>query len=699
MNTSTPELEIALHKENTGTVAVELRFLDPSSDAEITPRRGPATVEAGALCDLVTDPEAYGRRLTEGLFADPDVRALYDRAVATTQATERKLRLRLLVGPSAPELQALCWELLRDPETGAPLATSENILFSRFLPSSDWRPVRLRAKAQLRALVAVAAPSNLAQYGLAEVDAAGEVRRASGALEGLEVRVIGRDEALTLDLLARELRGGVDLLYLVCHGAIHKTSGDAALFLQNDDGTLRRTPAEELARRVAELDQAPRLAVLASCESAGAEGEAPVAVPSALAPRLAAAGVPAIVAMQGKISMDTVERMMPVFFRELLADGQIDRAMAVARSSVREHADFFMPILFSRLKGARIWYVPGFAGVDDQFRKWRSLTDSIRAGSFVPVLGPDLDPTLRGARENLARAMADEHGFPLAEHERSNLAKVAQYLSVRESRSFARGESLLHLRREIVRRRPELEEVTDMKDLYKAVMRARYQNPDDPFRILSRLGGSMFLSATGDPLLPLALGEAGAKPKVLFGEWRKTRETHPQEPAYQGTPDAENPIVYYPFGFVAKPDTVVLTEDDYLDFLIAAADYKLIPRVVRGTVVKSSLLFLGFNLDDWSFRVLFRLIMALDGSAQLDDFTHVGVQIDPSENPWANPDEARDYLRQYFSTGRSAPSIDVYWGSATDFLSELRNQLADLADTTQVTAPENDEDEDDWFRV
>lgn len=60
---------------------------------------------------------------------------------------------------------------------------------------------------------------------------------------------------------------------------------------------------------------------------------------AALAPRLAAAGVPAVLAMQGRISMDTVAAAMPRFFSELIRDGRLDRAMAVARGLVRGRPD------------------------------------------------------------------------------------------------------------------------------------------------------------------------------------------------------------------------------------------------------------------------------------------------------------------------------------------------------------------------
>ena len=53
---------------------------------------------------------------------------------------------------------------------------------------------------------------------------------------------------------------------------------------------------------------------------------------------------------------------MPVFFRELLRDGQLDRAVAAARQAVEKRPDHWMPALFLRLKSGRIWYDTGFGG-------------------------------------------------------------------------------------------------------------------------------------------------------------------------------------------------------------------------------------------------------------------------------------------------------------------------------------------------
>ena len=218
--------------------------------------------------------------------------------------------------------------------------------------------MRLRPKTELKALIAVAALSENNEYQLAAVDGAGEIERARTNLKDVEVAVLGGSEPLTLNGLLNGLRAGVDILYLVCHGAL--TGKGPIVYLQDENGDAAVTSGAELADAIAGLQQPPRLVVLASCESArvkdGTSAEA------ALAPRLAEAGVPAILAMQGKISMATVEQFMPRFFSELLKDGQIDRALAVARGEVRGNLDSWMPVLFLRLRGGRIWYVPGFAG-------------------------------------------------------------------------------------------------------------------------------------------------------------------------------------------------------------------------------------------------------------------------------------------------------------------------------------------------
>lgn len=702
------ELEIDLARVQAESYRVELRFHEPypgprhDHDESEKPRaRGIADFDLDELATLMTDAEAYGRALSAQLFHDDDVRALYARAKTAVESRDLFLRLRLRVDPSAPELHALRWELLRDPETRAPLATSEKTPFSRFMASPDWRPIKLRRKTRLRGLVAVAAPSDLARYQLADVDRDGEIDRARTALVGVELEVLGDEEPLTMERLIARLRDGVDILYLVCHGALIRQVPH--LYLQNEAGEVAVADGNALARRIAELVQPPRLAVLASCESARSDstagGDAPdraTPAEAALAPRLAEAGVPAILAMQGKISMRTIEQAMPVFFRELLRDGQIDRALAVARGVVRDRHDAWMPALYLRLRSGRIWYVPGFRG-DSDFSKWRSITASVRRGTFIPILGTEVSEHVFGTCAELAWDLGDRHGFPLAAQDCSDLAKVTQFLTVDESREYAREQVMQELRRRLLAEHPELadEDATaSLPRLLDSVV-AR-QEDGDPLRILAELPAPLYVTAAIEPLLLKTLKAVGRAPTPLLAEWRSSADNHPSEPLYESDPCVERPVIYHPFGVLGKAHSLVLTEDDIYDYLIATAEYKLVPMVVRGALTRSSLLFLGFHFDTWMFRLLFRLIVNLGGHRQLRDYAHVGVQVDPSEHDLLDVERTRRYLESYFGTGGDVPPISIYWGTAADFLRELRVKLEQHAEDTDVSLTA-EESEDEWL--
>ncbi len=683
------ELEVGFRRLTADAYQVDLRFTHPASEAEVPPVSGLAALDLAELLALQQDARAYGEALAAQVFAAEEVRLLYCRARTAVEASNHLLRLRLLVGPTAPELNAVRWELLTDPETKAPLGTSQKILFSRFMVSQDWRPVKLRPKSDLRAVIAVAAPPDLARYQLAPVDRDGEIARAQEGLGDIRSTVLGRDEPLTLERLAARLRaegGAIDILYLVCHGALAR--GQAPyLFLQDDEGNVARVEGSALAERIRELLAPPRLVVLASCESGGtADGS----TQAALAPHLAEAGVPAVVAMQGRISMETVKTAIPVFFSELEKDGQIDRALAVARGTVRERPDAWMPALYLRLKSGRIWYEPGFSGTGD-FAKWKSICRRVRKGKFIPILGPDFGETLIGTTRELAGRLADAEKFPLDDEASTDLAKVTQYLSIDQDREYAQAAVLKHLRAQILKRNSLLDDtlrgrrLPEILDAIVADTAGQRSDETCPYHILAELPGRIYINASAETLLYKSLQAAGRQPTLLASNWRPTEENHPREPRFEGKPSAEKPIVYQVFGVFGQPDSLVLTEDDFFDYLIATAAYKLVPTVVRGSLTESSLLFLGFPLDGWTFRVLFRLIMTLEGCANLKQFSHVGVQVDPEVHSKADVERARKYLQSYFGADRSAgrgrgePRIDIYWGSAADFLKELKSQLVKTA--------------------
>jgi hypothetical protein len=84
--------------------------------------------------------------------------------------------------------------------------------------------------------------------------------------------------------------------------------------------------------------------------------------------------------------------------------------------------------------------------------------------------------------------------------------------------------------------------------------------------------------------------------------------------------------------------------------------------------VDTSLLFVGFRIDDWDFRVLFRAILSLEGSGNLQDYPHWAIQLDPEASSQLDPRQVRSYIERYF--GRGVP-LTIYWGNTATFLRQL----------------------------
>lgn len=696
------DIEISLDRkyfrtpQDSKEIEYEVEFRSSAPD-ESTDLRGVGTAsfDLDRLASLQQDSLAYGKALSQSLFVEP-IHELFATARANADSTQSPIRLRLLIKPEAAELHILGWEKLTDTgEEEALLTANENLPFSRYLLSKNWRSVNRRARHDLKALVVIANPSNLAEYNLAAVDVNGELQRTRDALAPLQpVELPDAKEGRwgTIENLLDALRlEDYDLLYLVCHGTLVK--GEPYLWLEDNDRKVDRVSGRVLVSRLRELRQLPRLVVLASCQSASA-GEAGALV--ALGPRLVEEGVPAVVAMQGNISMDTVAEFMPAFFEALGQFGEIDRAMAIARGKVLERHDFWVPVLFMRLKDGNIWYEPGFRGAKGErvkFGGWPGLVSSIQAGRCTPIVGPGLYEWLLGSQREIARRWADTYDYPLAPYERESIVHVAQYLASTQGSDFVVTELKRTIKREVLRfhksRIPAelLENNPTLDQLTEAVWASRRaQEADEPYSVLAKMPFRLFLTANPGILLETALRstpkhkqspgsnpeDACKEPQVVATPWNITTESSftawVEGPGRNYIPSADNPLVWHFLGQFSEDESVVITEDNYFDFLIGL-NKNLIPGYLTSALTNSSLLFLGFQIDDWTFRVLLRYILSLPGVVLSKKHIHVAVQINPEESDYLRPEGAYKYLDAYLS---SEAKIDTYWGSTEDFIHEMQ---------------------------
>ena len=339
-----PTLEIRISRASDTTYSVELRL----GEREF-PRGtlGPELLQADGGDD-------HGARLFARFTADEPIRMAWSLAAALHP--QRRIRLRL--DDLAPALHTLAWEALTDTSptaTARTLAADRDTPFSRHVATAAAPPGPLTAL-PIKILTAVAAPTDIADYDLPPLDRAAEI---ASIAEALAAAPPGRVQhthlagPCTLAALEAELEHGYHVLHLLAHGMARR-DGAAATFFEAADGRTDRVDAARFAAMLDRLTPTLRLVALMSCQSATrSRTDARVG----LAPQLLAAGVPAVLAMQDLVPVDTARAFTRAFYRELCTTGEIDRAANRARAVIltaRLPGDA-IPVLYSAAASNRLW--------------------------------------------------------------------------------------------------------------------------------------------------------------------------------------------------------------------------------------------------------------------------------------------------------------------------------------------------------
>lgn len=247
-------------------------------------------------------------------------------------------------------------------------------------------------------------------------------------------------------------------------------------------------------------------------------------------------------------------------------------------------------------------------------------------------------------RRQIAEDWSNRFRYPLPDQQ--DLARVAQYLAVKHKDGLYPKELLL---------RQLAVSPLDFLNALKA----------DKLRCLMSLASlplRFYVTTNYDDLLARCLQQVNKTPIREFCRWnRQLRNT---QSIFDGRKPVEPmdgaPVIFHLHGNEQDRRSLVLTEDDYLDFLIAiSANKKIVPARIQQALSDSSLLFIGYGLKDINFRVIHRgLIQQLESGLRP---MSVSVQLDHGDV------SSREYLEQYFQ----GMYVRVYWGSAEQFASEL----------------------------
>jgi SIR2-like domain len=291
---------------------------------------------------------------------------------------------------------------------------------------------------------------------------------------------------------------------------------------------------------------------------------------------------------------------------------------------------------------------------------WQRLVAQVRRGDCTPFLGSGAcHPTLPTGRA-LSEEWAERERYPF--EDRTNLPRVMQYAAIRARDTVEVKQRLAQQLR--LRGRPAEADATE------------------PHRLLALQDLPVYLTTNYDDFMVRALRAAGKRPRVAICPWYRNaprnhpafRADRPQEPRH------DEPLVYHLHGSLDMPQSLVVTEDDYMEFLVnlakgdADSDRQLVPLPVI-EALNRPLLFIGYSLEDVTFRVIFRGM--LRDIAEVQRRRHISVQLRPTTR--GNDPDAGERAVQHLRRLLDGWNVSVYWGTAGEFCREFGRRLREAA--------------------
>ena len=314
--------------------------------------------------------------------------------------------------------------------------------------------------------------------------------------------------------------------------------------------------------------------------------------------------------------------------------------------------------------------------VEQIFRNEKQITD------LVAKIPPYTEENLT-IDEQLTKIWAEQIHYPMRDNH--DLVRVAQYYQVDQDGSDVAKEEYLEFLKMLLlsinENRAGYEDFVSghkkdahMMSFSEIVKGLDYpQFPDgraDPLQLLAGLPFPIYITTSYHDFLERALSAENKEPRTQVIFWETGREyddaiaaKHYPDPSFN--PTVANPAVYHLFGLDTYPGSLVLSEDDYMKFLISVVSdtdtqRPIVPPRLRRTLASSHLLLMGYHLRDWHFRVLFRFILNYRQSEVAKQ--GIFIQLKPQDDR-----HLLDYLQRYFNMKK----FEIEWKSSEDFVQDL----------------------------
>jgi hypothetical protein len=276
------------------------------------------------------------------------------------------------------------------------------------------------------------------------------------------------------------------------------------------------------------------------------------------------------------------------------------------------------------------------------FDQWKTLIHTLSQGNCILMLGPNMSlEQANGKRQPLTEILANELAeaikpqMELREINPANLAQMAHYYSMAAGRNGleAKVESFYEKRRKLT------------SELHKH---------------LAALPFYFTITSTPDRMYYNALKTSGKQPVTSAYNFRGAA------PAMAPMGTVENPLVYNLYGRVEESESLVLTENELIDFLVAVvSDNPPLPKNITSELQASnkSFLFLGFGFQNWYLRVLLHVLQG--DKKQAHSFAIEQFPQDTSK------DELEQTILFYEESGGK---IHIYETELNTFIKELKEQ-------------------------
>ncbi len=222
-------------------------------------------------------------------------------------------------------------------------------------------------------------------------------------------------------------------------------------------------------------------------------------------------------------------------------------------------------------------------------KNWGTLIHSIKHGNCILMLGPDTsfmedNGKYRPLSEILANELAEEIRTEINDHiDKSDLAQVSQYY------------------RKVLGAQDLQSKVEEFYQLRQGLTSSLHQD-------LAALPFYFTITTTFDNLFINALRQEKKEPIMGLYNFKGAQ----QIPANVG--EVKNPLVFYLFGNIECPTSLVLSESDLLEFLVALISRKPgLQDEIQYEIQKGDkiFLFLGFGFRHWYLRILLHDLLQL----------------------------------------------------------------------------------------